>query len=102
MRIRAGNYVDRASGAVYVQIDASRIYFHTEQVVAVVAGGILFRSAQLKGGIVHRRIRAAVGRDVMKVVEIPHPELNEMATKIIIQAASDEIDRQLTKGESDA
>ena len=102
MKLHAGNYVERADGAVYVAIEDSKLYFCNSQLVAILAGDGTFYRLNLQGsqGITSKRIRAALlfeRGDRQAIVSAP--ELRAIADAIIFNAASDMINKQITKGE---
>lgn len=101
MKIAAGNYLDRSTGAVYVAVGDGKIYFHSNQIVAVVVGGVLYRQKEMSGGIVYKRVRQAVSQsEASRVSLVTRKELNDLAVSVVMTEASAEMDRRLLNKEN--
>lgn len=99
MILSAGNYLDRSTGSVYLEIGKSKIYFYERQVVAVVADRVLYRSREMSGGIVYKRVRQAVlASEAMHVSEVSRQELQDMAVGLVMKEVGEEMDKRLLKG----
>jgi len=98
MHIAAGNYLDRSTGSVYIEIGKSKIYFHERKIVAIVVAGTLYRQKEFAEGIVYKRVRAAVmNSEARHVTEITRQEMQDMAVGLIMQEVSEEMDKRLVR-----
>lgn len=99
MKIEAGNYLDRATGAVYVSVAGAKMFFFTSRIIAISKGGVFYRGKTPEGGIIYRRIREALLKsEAKRTVEVSMAELNELASQIILEAATTEVSNQFTGG----
>ena len=102
IRLVADNYIDRATGSVYVKIGDTMLYFHHQMVVAIVSDRVLYRLKDMEAGIIYRRIRQAINSSSAKsVVSLNRVEMNDMVTGLLMKEVSDEVEKRLKQGDHD-
>lgn len=95
-RFMAGNYGERVTDAVYIELGDATIYFSNKQLIAMIARDTLYRTDAIASSIVYKRLRSAMLRQKPKKVhQVRREDLNALVEEAIMTMASKLVDNKL-------